>query len=302
MTETTEKPKTEPDDNPWYRLMTQPGKPGRPDNELQARNRVAWNRCMASTFGEELRARLIKAGKHSTEELTPLSTVEMQAVEAIFLERGIGSRVATTTIADLIRSEILFSNTSVGRLSAEGFIFSNSYFENATFSEGADFAGATFSGMANFENATLFGRADFAGATFSGWASFAGATFSEGGFEGATFSEGANFESVTFSIASFAGATFSELAHFTGATFFGVASFAAGETFSKRADFAGATFSGWSCFAGATFSKRANSEGADCRGANCLRDGRLRKRDLLSVGPASKARPSYRRFASLMRK
>ena len=36
MTETTEKPKTEPDDNPWYRLVTLYGQPEGTDQELQA--------------------------------------------------------------------------------------------------------------------------------------------------------------------------------------------------------------------------------------------------------------------------
>ena len=239
---------------------------------------------MAPKLGEELRAHLIKAGRHSTEELTPFTAVEMEAVEATFLERGGGSRVATT-VADLIASEIDFSNTSIGRLSAAGLIFSNPRFVCATFSGTAEFDGATFSGQADFKGATFSEHAIFEGAIFSGgWgAFFEGATFGQAHFGGATFSEWANFEGAIFSGwadfegaifsgAGFKGATFSGQADFEGATFSGEARFGGaifsgraifgGATFSEQAIFEGATFFEWATFGGATFSEQAIFEGA----------------------------------------
>lgn len=70
MTEDTEK---QPDDNPWYLLATLYGPPDRTDEELQARNRVAWNRCVASQLSEKLRAYLIEVGRHPIIEVTPFS-------------------------------------------------------------------------------------------------------------------------------------------------------------------------------------------------------------------------------------
>jgi hypothetical protein len=58
------------------------------DNELHAKNRVMWNRYMASHIDEKLKDYLIKRKSHSTEELTPFAEYELRNVEATFAERS----------------------------------------------------------------------------------------------------------------------------------------------------------------------------------------------------------------------
>ena len=84
---TSGKLKVRAEDNPWYLLATLYGQPTARDDELAKRNRVAWNRYMASAIRDELKSDLIKAGRHLTEELTPFSEKELQAVQTAFAER-----------------------------------------------------------------------------------------------------------------------------------------------------------------------------------------------------------------------
>jgi len=240
MTDET-KPKPKAKDNPWYRLATLHGEPATPDDEFVVKNRVTWNRWMASKISEDLKATLLETGRCSVEELTPFSEVEQSDIQL-----KIGSDLA---------GEMDFSDTSFGFSLFGGFIFPRVTFHGATFSS-ADFTGATFSFAAHFTGAT-FSYAGFRGATFSSAGFFHGATFSSADFTGATFSF-AGFRGATFTdIARFVSATFNNTADFTGATFTDTAHFMSA-TFNNTADFTGATFSYAVHFIDATFNNTAD--------------------------------------------
>ena len=55
---TSGKLKVRAEDNPWYLLATLYGQPTARDDELAKRNRVAWNRYMASAIRDETQIRL----------------------------------------------------------------------------------------------------------------------------------------------------------------------------------------------------------------------------------------------------
>jgi Pentapeptide repeats (9 copies) len=261
--EISERQKIRLDDNPWYLLATLYGEPSDGDAELQARNRMAWNRCMASEIGDELRSNLIETGRHSAEELTPFSQDELQA--------ALAKRSGTSMKIEVLLARVDFSNVEFDKpFFAHRFVFpASAIFCNATFSRYAEFGSATFSGSADFESATFSGLADFTGATFSGSADFTSATFSRyAEFGSATFSGSADFESATFSgLADYTSATFSGSADFESATFSGSADFESA-TFSGLADFRSATFSGIADFRSATFSGIADFRSAIFSSAN----------------------------------
>src|SRR5689334_19187602 len=56
------KPKRKAKDNPWYKLATFHGEPKDADDEVATKNRVTWNRWMASRISDDLRAVLRKRG------------------------------------------------------------------------------------------------------------------------------------------------------------------------------------------------------------------------------------------------
>jgi hypothetical protein len=60
-----------PEGNPWYLLATLHGKPSDSDKDLILRNRISWNRYFAPKISNELISRLLEAGRHLAEELTP---------------------------------------------------------------------------------------------------------------------------------------------------------------------------------------------------------------------------------------
>jgi uncharacterized protein YjbI with pentapeptide repeats len=260
--EISERQKIRLDDNPWYLLATLYGEPSDGDAELQARNRMAWNRCMASEIGDELRSNLIETGRHSAEELTPFSQDELQA--------ALAKRSGTSMKIEVLLARVDFSNVEFDKpFFAHRFVFpASATFYNATFSRYAEFGSATFSGSADFESATFSGLADFTGATFSGSADFTSATFSRyAEFGSATFSGSADFESATFSgLADYTSATFSGSADFESATFSGSADFTSA-TFSGSADFESATFSGSAEFGSATFTGSADFTSATFSGS-----------------------------------
>ncbi len=258
-------PKIKAEDNPWYLLATLYGAPDWNDDELQTKNRIAWNRYCAANLDEETRKRLIKEKRHTEEELTPFSPEELQEVERAFAER---CGAPKTKFA-------LPGNTVINFLDVEfeqdawfkGYRFSShAYFDGAVFAGKASFAGATFSGGATFRGAPFSGGANFGGATFSGRAIFGGATFSGLNlFDGAIFSGAADFEGTTFSgHARFDCATFSRNASFDSAVFSDWADFDRA-TFSRLADFHGAVFSGRANF-GATFGKATSFVNAEMKG------------------------------------
>jgi uncharacterized protein YjbI with pentapeptide repeats len=269
------KPKRKAKDNPWYRLATFHGEPASADDEVAAKNRVTWNRWMASRIPDDLKAVLLEKG-HTPEELKSLSEDEFQKI---------GSQLGISAEA-----EIDFSDTEFESLFAHKFIFppgtsfavatfsGNADFSSAKFSGAAFFKSAKFSGLANFRSAELSGGASFSSAKFSHDASFVGATFGSatfGGdadfssaifiyradFESAKFSGLANFRSAEFGDAYFDSATFSGAADFNSAKFNGGASFDIA-TFSGDTDFSSAEFTLPTTLRSATFSGAADFNSA----------------------------------------
>jgi hypothetical protein len=57
MADAAQEPKIRAENNPWYLLATLHGEPSsRDDDELVVKNRVAWNRWMASQIPDDLKA------------------------------------------------------------------------------------------------------------------------------------------------------------------------------------------------------------------------------------------------------
>ena len=73
-------PKRKAKDNPWYRLATLNGEPSSRDDEVAAKNRVVWNRWMASRLSEGCKATLLEKG-WTSEELTPFTGDELRDIE-----------------------------------------------------------------------------------------------------------------------------------------------------------------------------------------------------------------------------
>src|SRR5690349_13083725 len=91
------KPKRKAKDNPWYRLATMHGEPADfRDKEVVAKNRVTWNRWMASRIRDDLRADLLEKG-HTPQELEPLPEDELRTIE--------------TRLGISAEAEVDFSNT-----------------------------------------------------------------------------------------------------------------------------------------------------------------------------------------------
>jgi uncharacterized protein YjbI with pentapeptide repeats len=252
-------PKRRAEDCPWYLLATLYGVPGDDDRELQAKNRVTWNRLMAAQLGDNDRAALIGKARHSTEELTPLSPSERMDVETVFADRrGLNSSVLfPCPESEDAPVSIDFSNVMFDRT----FIAAHFHF-----AENVDFSRATFSGGARFGMATFSGSTSFDGATFSGGSYFDSATFYRGAhFIGATFSGVALFRCVGFaSDILFENATFSDSVLFIEAAFSGPAMFSKAN-FSGDVLFFGSTFSGGVSFAGSTFRSEASFTNAKMR-------------------------------------
>jgi hypothetical protein len=228
----TAKPlKIKAEDNPWYLLATLYGVPRRGDDEVQAKNRVAWNRYFAAKLEEETRTKLIEEKRHSAEELTPFSPEQLEDVRRTFAKRckASGQILALpASDADIDFSYVDFEQGAV----FGGYLVRNCFFLNATFSGAAVFARTTFSEAAHFDGAAFSSWASFGGAAFSGGASFDGATFSgNASFGGAAFSGGASFDGAAFSGgASFGGAAFDQESSFVNAEM-------KGETFFEDAVF-----------------------------------------------------------------
>jgi hypothetical protein len=190
----TAKPlKIKAEDNPWYLLATLYGVPRRGDDEVQAKNRVAWNRYFAAKLEEETRTKLIEEKRHSAEELTPFSPEQLEDVRRTFAKRckASGQILALpASDADIDFSYVDFEQGAV----FGGYLVRNCFFLNATFSGAAVFARTTFSEAAHFDGAAFSSWASFGGAAFSGGASFDGAAFSGGAsFGGAAFDQESSF-------------------------------------------------------------------------------------------------------------
>jgi hypothetical protein len=259
--------------NPWYCLATIHGeKPTDPEEwgaKLAAKNRLGWNRWIATALSDEKRAELVKNGFPEL-ELAPFSPEEKSAFCSAFAARRGNENESPPEPAECPD----FTSTLFDRpIRFGGFLFARGAdFSFATFSDEADFTSATFAGHADFF-LVKFSSALFNSATFSDDADFRSAKFSNhGGFNMVTFSGKANFAAATFGSAMFGSVTFSgdtdfsrveisRRAYFNSATFSGEANFQSA-TFSDEANFQSATFSDEANFQSATFSDEANFQSA----------------------------------------
>ena len=229
-------PKLKAKDNPCYRLATLYGQPAKRDDEIAVKNRVTWNRWMASHITDATRASLLEARRWSAEELTPLSKGELQDIQS--------------TIGQDIPNAIDLSNTDFDRsFFSRGFVFP----------EFCNFAGAIFRALADFRGTAFVGASDFRGVTFARASIFYGATFgAHTNFDHATFA------GVTFSGATFTGAYFGDVC-IMGDAYFDFA------IFSEDVDFRRARFSGSAVFRHAKFDTYAGFERTTFTGASNFR-------------------------------
>ena len=184
MADVAHEPKIRAENKPWYLLATLHGEPSIFDDELAVKNRVTWNRWMASQISDDLKASLLKAGRYSDEELAPLSEEERRDIQS--------------KIGNDVYDEIDFSGLEFEKpFFATGFIFpKGANFARATFSEIAGFEHATFSGGAHFANAKFI-TATFVNAEMKSETSFNGAKFATPPrFFGAKLHEGATWHDV----------------------------------------------------------------------------------------------------------
>jgi uncharacterized protein YjbI with pentapeptide repeats len=281
-------PKIKANENPWYLLATLYGEAEEADQELNAKNRVAWNRYFAANLDEKTRAwlgwrhhrflqsphaPLIEKKTPRAEELMPFSAEELRQVEQAFAQRKGSAENITLPKSG---ASVDFSNVQFDRDALfDGFIFFGT----------ANFMGAAFSGRASYDAATFLGEANFKGATFSGstlfWdatflgeanfndATFSGATLSSTFFDRAAFLHEAKFSNTTFSRqrgVSFRSASFSKSVHFHSATFNRAAVNFDWAIFSELANFVETTFIGPTTFKNATFSDQNVHRGAHFRG------------------------------------
>lgn len=246
MSETTEPQRTRAEDNPWYRLATLFGEAPEElrtadGGEITSRNRIAWNRWVATGLTQEQRERLLKIGFPS-QELTPLAVGEQREILAQFLTRS-GHENQTAPDPKQVPN---FNSTHFEHPAYfDGFLFPHmSNFGSAIFAKEAHFHGAIFAGdilfrattfvgfadfgEAYFTSATRFDQATFAtttvftGATFSNWVTFYLARFDgEAQFIATKFQQSASFQTATLAIALFRNAEFADLTRFVNAHFVG---------------------------------------------------------------------------------
>jgi uncharacterized protein YjbI with pentapeptide repeats len=244
-------PKTKAEDNVWYLLATLHGVPGKCEEGLREKNRIAWNRCFAKCIDDATRDRLIRENHHPPEELTPYSAEEWQEFAVAIAERCKASAQEPAHVADAIINNVAiqFSNVEFQQdASFKQYLFSrHTVFRDVAFLRSADFVGATFLKGANFGRAAFSGNGNFRGAMFSNHAFFNSAKF---------LSE-ASFSCAIFSRASFNGAKFFRAAYFDLATFDYEGGFR-GTSFSGIATFGGVTFSGDADFDDTSFSRSAH--------------------------------------------
>ena len=132
-------------------------------------------------------------------------------------------------------------------------------FDDATFSQDANFRKATFTQDAYFTGATFMKDANFSDVIFTLKTDFAGAIFTQGAdFISATFTQDASFAGTTFKQSGrFHGATFTQKAEFT-YTNFEMSAWFLGATFTRNADFGFSTFTQRTNFSNVTFTQNAD--------------------------------------------
>src|SRR5208283_2803709 len=149
------KPRLQPaNENIWYCLATVYGEQdkatSRPtarfDEALEKRNRVAWNRWIASALSGEQRAELIKRGFFEL-ELVPLPEHERAEFLKAYAERTNAALPDPRNEGISFRS-VLFEHP----ISFRGFVFPMAVFNNAEFRSKADFCKAAFFGLAIFDD------------------------------------------------------------------------------------------------------------------------------------------------------
>jgi uncharacterized protein YjbI with pentapeptide repeats len=264
-----EKPTLKPaNDNPWYCLATlhgeQPAGDVR-DNELLAnKNRLAWNRWIATALSDAERASLLKSG-FSEPQLAPFSPEEKSAFCNAF---GARTGHANALPPEPTRSDVYglihdFTSTHFDRPARfDGFLFKHhASFSSTIFSSDVSFSEANFSSGVNFDHAVFSDRARFRRTTFCHdtdqlmpnivW--FGDATFSNDvHFDHATFSISTFFHRTKFTHnVSFDSVMFSENVEFRSATFSGDVFFSA--TFSGPISFVNAKFGSRTTFENAHF-------------------------------------------------
>ena len=207
--------------NLWYLLATIYGTRGE-DQELQAKNRLVWNRFMSKWLNPTQRKNLLDTGRYTEHELTGLNNDELDKIQQQLVERGANKQ----HILELSNARWL----SVYRIKFDEDInfddyiftiranFSDCYFcrytnfIRATFFADADFGGAHFRMFTHFNEAEFFGKVEFGSAKFlyPEKSEFAGAIFHQrAGFQSTLFNGPMSFDNVKFHrTANFAGAQF----------------------------------------------------------------------------------------------
>lgn len=321
--------RSQADENPWYILATLYGRPdfhADSDNleqqiALQVRNRVVWNRYMASRIGKDLRDQLLERGKHGDHELNPLTPEEMHDAEIIVAERlgamaSIGLKALQSSSCDLSNVIIQTSHDFKGlifpphckfsnTLFMKSPIFTDAYFTNTAdfsgviFQDSCYFDGVTFAGKsnvvrtANFLGARFSGEADFTDARFYGATDFGGSSFAgQARFERVHFDSYAAFERVCFlGTVDFERATFNGNANFREATFSSAANFRLSKMWS--ANFGHAVFLNDADFGGAQFSDRAYFAHATFRGRSAFINAEMNNITSFSKATFSASPPSF---------
>ena len=229
-----EKPKSRPaNENPWYCLATIYGEQEEGvespfgflfDRKLADKNRLGWNRWMATGLSEAQRNELIKRGYNSS-ELVPLANEERdEFVEAFAKRKQSTPPEASATVIDFI--DVHFERA----VSFGGFVFPNYViFNGRMFDNGADFRrtafcdGVQFSeqyfGLALFIDANFFHNAFFDKAELSGVADFSNSTFQAGAdFKACEFKSHTDFAGAKFlsEVPDFRDAKLSEAAEWHG--------------------------------------------------------------------------------------
>jgi hypothetical protein len=211
-------------DNPWYCLATLYGEQATErrlswNEDLAAKNRIAWNRWVAGGLSAEQRESLLK-NDFPERELAPLTAAEKDDLCSAFALR-IGREKELPPDPSRV---VDFTNTNFdGAVNFDGFLFARDVdFASAKFCEYAGFKSARFSGRTDFAYATFTGHANFNAAVFSSAADFSLARFAGySGFHSARFYRNADFNSAKFfGYADFRSSRFSGYIDFESATFF----------------------------------------------------------------------------------
>jgi uncharacterized protein YjbI with pentapeptide repeats len=210
-----DEPKLTPaNENPcWYWLATVYGEQEeganeseKVDQDLAAKNRVAWNRWIADALTDKQRAELVTKGFDAS-ELTPLLDEEQTEFLKQFAARAGHADAEPPEPTD----EIDFKGVRFERpVVLNRFLFPRfADFKNAAFSSRADFREAAFLDYADFRDAAFSNYALFRDAAFSGSANFKAAKF-----KSHTIFAGANFQTT---VPDFRDAKLSEATEWHGA-------------------------------------------------------------------------------------